>query len=149
MSSPITFEWIAADDPRMEAVNELRHEALFAPFGIPRHDGWDDAGSDRHHLVALADGRVVGYSCLLLDTPASGHIRQVSVREDLRGGGIGAGLMAEVESHARALGLASVWLDARCTAEGFYHACGYETTSGVFPSGRTQLPHVRMNKPLL
>lgn len=148
MTAAIVYEWIHADDPRMAEVHALRHEALFAPFGIPRDDGWDDAGTDRAHVIAMLNGEVVGYSCLLFDTPGSGHVRQVSVRENLRGRGIGAGMMFAIEERARELGLGEIWLNARCSAEGFYHACGYETTSGVFPSGRTQLPHVRMSKPL-
>lgn len=142
----VTVEWIDAADPRMAEVNTVRHNALFAPFGIPRNDGWDDGGMDRCHLVALLDGRVVGYACLLLESDGTGHVRQVSVADDVRGQGVGRALMLEVEHEARRRGLPLVWLNARCTAEDFYHRLGWRTTSGVFPSGRTGVPHVRMEK---
>ena len=153
--------WIAADDARMQDVHALRHEVLFAPFGLPRDDSWDDAGADRLHLVAMHDARdgaepgdesaaeLVGYLSLLLEAEGMGHVRQVSVREDRQGAGIGRALMAEAEAEARRRGLAAVWLHARITAEAFYHRLGYVTTSdGTFPSGRTGMPHVRMEKRL-
>lgn len=140
---------IADDDPRMADVHALRHEALFAPFGIPREDGWDDAGADRRHIVAVLDGEVVGYASLLLEPDGTGHVRQVSVRPTLHGTGIGRDLMLACEAEAGRLGLRSIWLNARITAEGFYHRVGYTTVSdGTFPSGRTGMPHVRMEKPL-
>ncbi len=143
----ITFQWIEATDTRMAEVHTVRHEALFAPFGIPRDDRWDDEGADRCHLVALSDGSVVGYACLVLDDTETGHVRQVSVLEEVRGRGVGRDLMLEVEREARRRGLSLVWLNARCTAEEFYTRLGWRTVSGVFPSGRTGVPHVRMEWP--
>lgn len=140
--------WITADDERMLAVHALRHEALFAPFGIPRNDGWDDEGDDRHHLAALVAGEVVGYACLILEPDGSGHVRQVSVSPARRGAGLGRALMSEVEAECRRRGLPLVWLNARVTAEGFYRRLGYTTTSGIFPSGRTGVDHVRMERRL-
>lgn len=142
----ITLEWLDADDPRMAEVDAVRHEALFAPFGLPRVDGWDDEGVDKCHLAAIDEGRVVGYACLLLEADGTGHVRQVSVLEDVRALGVGRALMDEVMAEARRRGLPLVWLNARCTAEGFYHRVGWRTVSGVFPSGRTGMPHVRMER---
>lgn len=157
----LRLAWIAADDARMQDVHALRHEVLFAPFGLPRDDSWDDAGADRLHLVAMHDAGdgtepvdeavavIVGYLSLLLEAESMGHVRQVSVRKDRQGAGIGRALMAEAEAEARRRGLAVVWLHARVTAEAFYHRLGYVTTSeGTFPSGRTGMPHVRMEKRL-
>lgn len=145
MGSPV-LEWLDATDPRMGEVHAVRHEALFAPFGIPRDDRWDDEDASRCHLVALVDAHVVGYACLVLDPDGSGHVRQVSVAEAVRGQGVGSELMREVEAEARRRGLTLVWLNARCTAEGFYQRVGWRTVSGVFPSGRTGMPHVRMER---
>ncbi|MEL7667763.1 MAG: GNAT family N-acetyltransferase [Actinomycetota bacterium] len=142
----ITLEWLDAGDPRMAEVNAVRHEALFAPFGLPRLDGWDDEGVDKCHLAALCDDRVVGYACLLLEADGTGHVRQVSVLEEVRTLGVGRALMDEVVAEARRRGLSLVWLNARCTAEGFYQRVGWRTVSGVFPSGRTGMPHVRMER---
>ena len=144
--SSIALQWIEATDPRMAEVHAVRHEALFAPFGIPRDDRWDDDGVDRCHLVALSGGRVVGYACLVLDPDGAGHVRQVSVLERVRKQGVGRWLMLEVEHEAQRRGLSLLWLNARCAAEGFNLRLGWRTVSGVFPSGRSGVPHVRMEK---
>jgi N-acetylglutamate synthase-like GNAT family acetyltransferase len=144
--SALELVWIDVEDPRMADVHALRHEALFAPFGSARDDRWDDAGEDRRHVIALHDGRVVGYACLLFDAEGGGHIRQVSVRPDLQRSGVGKALMSEVDAEAGRLGLSRLWLNARITAEAFYHRLGYVTVSDRFPSGRTGMPHVRMQK---
>ncbi len=145
----LALEWLVADDPRMCAVHELRHAALFAPFGLPRDDGWDAAGAERLHLVALRGADVVGYASVILEPDGTGHIRQVSVAEAVRGAGVGRALMEEAEHEAHRRGLRQLWLNARVTAEGFYHRLGYTTVSEVFPSGRTGVPHVRMERPLV
>lgn len=142
----LTLEWIEADDPRMAEVHAVRHEALFAPFGVPRDDRWDDEGADRCHLTAIIDDDVVGYACLVLDPEGTGHVRQVSVAEHVRGRGVGREIMLEVEREAARRRLPLIWLNARCTAEGFYHRLGWRTVGGVFPSGRTGVPHVRMER---
>lgn len=146
--STLETVWIEADDPRMEQAHALRHEALFAPFGIPRDDRWDDGGVDRRHVVALRDGQVAGYACMLVAADGSAHVRQVSVWPHLQRGGVGRALMESIEAEARGTGLTLLWLNARVPAEDFYRRLGYRTVSGEFPSGRTGIPHVRMEKML-
>jgi len=141
--------WIEADDPRMAEVNTLRHEVLFAPFGVARDDAWGDDGEDRRHLVAMREDEVVGYSCLIVEPHGLGHVRQVCVRADVQGSGVGRMLMRAVEERAAQLGIALLWLNARVSAEPFYLRLGYATVSDEpFPSGRTGIPHVRMERPL-
>lgn len=142
----LRFFWIAAEDPRMQHVHALRHEALFAPFGLERNDNWDDVGDDRRHLVAMIGDEVVGYTCLIKDPDRTAHLRQVCVRPDMQGTGIGRALMAEAEAEAQQLGLSQMWLNARVSAEPFYHRCGWKSVGGQFPHGRTGVLHVRMEK---
>jgi len=153
--SGYVLRWITPEDPLMQDVHALRHEVLFAPFGLERNDAWDDAGTDRLHLVALVQARpsaaapeIAGYASLLLEADGTAHVRQLSVRSDRQRSGIGRALMDEAEAEARRRDIPLVWLNARVTAEGFYHRLGYETVSGVFASGRTGVPHVRMEKRL-
>ena len=169
----VVLRWIAPDEPLMQEAHALRHAVLFAPFGLERNDAWDDAGADRLHLVALsqeaggAEGArlaadpaatedataargpaLVGYASLLLEPDGTAHVRQLSVRTDRQRRGIGRALMREAEAEAARRHIQLIWLNARVTAEAFYHRLGYATVTGVFPSGRTNLPHVRMEKQL-
>ena len=142
----VALRWVSADDPVMRHVDDLRYEVLFEPFGVERDDGWADAVPGTHHVVAMAGERVVAYGCLLV-SGREGQVRQVSVAEDAQRKGIGSALMLDLERHARSLGLTYLHLHARVPAEGFYHSLGWSTRPGdPFPSGRTGLPHVYMEK---
>ena len=56
------------------------------------------------------------------------------------------GVPAAVENRFRAEGLSAVVLDAKCSARGFYEACGYEAVSGEFLEAG--VPHVAMRRAL-
>lgn len=144
----LALHWVSADDPRMAEANDLRHAVLYAPFGVPRTADWGDADESVRLLVVSREGRVVGFASLVLEGSGSARVRQVSVAFDVQGTGVGRALMREVEAEARRRGLTRLWLEARTTAERFYHRLGYVTVSGVHPSGRTGLPHVTMELPL-
>lgn len=55
-------------------------------------------------------------------------LRSLAVREDGRGGGLGAALLAHAESQAAALGVDTLYL-LTTTAERFFAARGYAVTS--------------------
>ncbi len=142
------LRWLWANDPLMRQVDDLRFEVLFAPYGVPRNDMWNDAHPDVHRLAAVEEGVVIGYSCLLVEGD-QGQVRQVSVAFQRQQSGVGRALMLETERHARALGLRRLYLNARLKAEPFYHRLGWSTLPGPpFPSGRTNLLHVAMEKRL-
>ena len=91
---------------------------------------------------------MIGYACLLTEG-SEGQVRQVSVAFDRQGSGVGRDLMIETERHARTLGITRLQLNARLKAEPFYHRLGWVTLPGdPFPSGRTNLLHVAMEKRL-
>lgn len=138
------LRWVAHDDSLMADASDLRYRVLYEPFGVSRTDEWDDVAPGAHHLIALLDGSLVAYACLLLDADGSAHVRQLSVEPRLQRSGVGSALMREVADEAERLGATLLWLNARTTAEEFYARLGYCTVSGVFPFGRTGLPHVRM-----
>ncbi len=148
MTHAFELRWLSPYDPLMHQVDDLRYEVLFEPFGVPRNDMWNDAHPDVHRLAAVHDGAVVGYACLLVEGH-DGQVRQVSVAFDRQGQGVGRAVMVELERQARALGLTRLYLNARLKAEPFYHRLGWTTLPGdPFPSGRTNLLHVAMEKHL-
>jgi len=117
-----------------------------APFGVERLDFDEAALPDSSVVVAMLHGAVVGTASLIVDGSTAGHVRLVAVAHTTRESGIGRTLMMAVEEEARARGLDRLWLNARLSAEGFYRRLGYATVSGQFASGRTSLPHVRMER---
>ena len=140
----LALEWVHPMDPRMGHVTELRHQVLMAPFGVKRDDKWGDDDSHSFHLLALEDGRVVGYSRLIDDGPAA-QIRQVVVALDRQRAGIGSALIVEALRRAAEFGLRPIFLHARLSAVSFYERLGFVTISDdAFPFGRTRMLHVRM-----
>jgi predicted GNAT family N-acyltransferase len=124
---------------------ELRREVLRRPLGLDFSDQQLSAEAGDSHLVALQDGLVVG--CLVL-TPRGSEVqmRQVAVRPDLQGQGIGRLLVEESEIVARRGGFASMVLHARDTAIPFYQRLGYTTVSDVYEE--VGIPHRTMAKDL-
>jgi GNAT superfamily N-acetyltransferase len=62
-------------------------------------------------LVARADGRPVGCGAVRRIDPATGEIKRMYVSPAERGRGLGGRLLAELERHARALGLRRLVLE--------------------------------------
>src|SRR5919108_6315853 len=62
-------------------------------------------------LVARADGHTVGCGALRRLDPTTGEIKRMYVAPSARGGGVGARILAELERHARALGMRRLLLE--------------------------------------
>jgi putative acetyltransferase len=62
-------------------------------------------------LVARIDGAAVGCGALRQLDPATGEIKRMYVSPSSRGTGVGRGLLAELERHARRLGLRRLVLE--------------------------------------
>ena len=129
---------------RFGEVGDLRYEVLHAPFGVPRDDDWHDDDPASKHLVAIAeDGQIVGYARLIMEQGGA-QIRQVAVAFDWQRSGVGSALMQAVVADALERGACEVWLNARASALGFYERLGFVAVGDTFVTGRTGLPHRRM-----
>ena len=74
------------------------------------------------------------------------RLQRFCIRRDCRGQGAGRQTLREVEERFRREGFSAVALDAKCSAQGFYTACGYETVSAPFLEAGVL--HVAMQRPL-
>ena len=139
----IELRYLAGDDPLMREVLDLCYETLHRPFNVSRSDDWGNLEPGSYHLVALTDGRVVGYARLLTEV-GGGHVRQVAVAETHRRRGIATALLRELIARADSLGMELLYLNARLLAVTLYEGVGFVVTSGVFKMPRTWVDHVRM-----
>jgi ribosomal protein S18 acetylase RimI-like enzyme len=144
----IRIAWVPPNDPVMPQVRDLCYETLHRPFGVTRQAGWNEADPSSAHLVAMDGERLVGYARLIVDGPV-GQVRQVVVAPDHQRRGIATDLVACVVWRARESGLSLAFLNARERAVGTYERLGFHVVGGPFRMGRTFLPHVRMELPLL
>ncbi len=125
--------WIAFNSSEYALTVALRHEVLRVPLGLAFTVDQLASESGSHHLAAFDDqGHILG--CLML-TPHSGHevqMRQVAVKPEMQGTGLGRELVEEAERKARELGFARMMLHARDKAIGFYERLGYGREGDLF-----------------
>ncbi len=124
---------------------ELREEVLRKPIGL-RFSKEELEEDEQFHLAYIMDGKVVGI--LLLKPVAEGvlKMRQVAVRPDLQGQGIGKQLVRFSEKWAIDHQYHIMELHARKTAVEFYLSMGYETRGPEFLE--VTIPHLEMFKNL-
>ena len=139
-----TARLVSHDWARFSEASEVRYAVLHAPFGVERHDEWDDDDPASRHVVALSeDDRVVGYGRLIVHG-SDAQIRQVAVEPAWQGAGVGRVLVEALLRLAEAEGATAIWLNARVPAIGFYERLGFEARGGYFNTGKTSVPHRRM-----
>lgn len=122
----------------------LRRKVLREPLGLDFSEEQLKKESDDFHLVALAEGKVVG--CLVL-TPLNNstvQMRQVAVEPSFRGQGVGRCLVEWSEALALERGFQEIVLHARETAVAFYLKLGYQTRGETFVE--VTIPHREMYK---
>jgi len=122
----------------------LRDEILRKPLGLEFDPQELAEESDSFHLVCVREGELLG--CLVLKPRADRRIqmRQLAVRDDLQGRGIGAALVAFSESLSAERGFDEMILHARDFAVGFYEKLGYEAFGELFYE--VTIPHRKMRK---
>jgi len=111
---------------------DLRNEILRKPIGLDLYSEDMSREDMDWHIGAFMDGALVG--CLIL-TPLDSEkikMRQVAVKEDHQGLGIGTKLVAYSEVFARERGYRRIVLAARKTALEFYAKLGHEVVGEAF-----------------
>ncbi len=132
--------------PLYDRVVELRYKVLREPLGMAYTAEQLAAESNYVHLALLQAGEVV--ACLYFYVQAEGQVRvkQVAVRPDLQGKGLGRVVMEAAESLSARLGAREVVLNARQAAYEFYKHLGYEEYGEPFEE--VGIPHRSMRKAL-
>lgn len=95
---------------------------------------------DIHYLVAVLNNRIVGFLSLhvqhiLHHSKPTCELQELNIKSELRGSGIGALLMKEVERIANELDLEEIELTTkihRDRAQAFYRKLGYTHTHNKF-----------------
>lgn len=146
MTVPSELRWIPHLSPAYALCVALRRDVLRKPLGLEFSVAQLGAEADSLHLAAFDEDVLVG--CLLLTPKGEGRIqmRQVAVREDMQGRGLGAAMVRESEAEARRRDYAVMVLHARETAVPFYLKLGYALTGEPFVE--VGIPHRAMEKEL-
>ena len=135
----------ARDAGERRALLALRHEVFVEEQGVPLDLEIDEDDDTAVHLVAVADGTIVG-TCRVLQAGEQAKFGRLVVARDARGGGIGAALLAEAERRALAMGCTRMVLAAQTSAMGLYDRAGYTARGEVYLDAGIE--HMTMEKPL-
>ncbi len=125
--------WLKDGSPAYALTVALRHEVLRVPLGLAFTVDQLASESGSHHLAAFdEEGHILG--CLILTPHEGGEVqmRQVAVKPEMQGTGLGRALVEEAERKARELGFTRMMLHARDKAIGFYERLGYGREGDLF-----------------
>ena len=115
-----------------EAMIRLRLTALLEPIGVPASYIDREKESRDTFIGAFLQGDIVG-CCVLTRIDASlVQLRQMAVRPDWQGKGVGAAIVRFAEETARAQRYACLMMHARDPVIGFYEKCGYRIAGPQF-----------------
>jgi predicted GNAT family N-acyltransferase len=122
----------------------LRYNILRKPLGLTFTQEQLDNEANDFHLAAYMGDEMI--ACLVLTQGQNGEIkmRQVAVKENKQGMGIGKKLVEFAEAFAREKGFTKMVLHARETAVPFYLTLAYKTEGQPFTE--VGLPHKKMYK---
>lgn len=126
---------------------ELRRIVLRIPLNLEYSQEQLMSEDDSFHYVLEQDGNIVGSAMYTPYDEQTIKVRQVAVRPDLQGKGLGAQLMLGVEQAAAQKGFTHAVLNARQVAVAFYERIGYECFDEPFEE--VGIPHRKMRKQLL
>lgn len=140
---------IDEDWHRFEEVRRFVFDLLYGPFGVDASDDWFQPVQESIQVVAVSGGRIIGYARMLPpDRDGWRQIRQVSVAPELRGSGVGRGMMDVLVRRAAADRAAGVWVNARHDVVGFYELLGFVGEGDHFVAELTGIDHWRMRRGL-
>jgi predicted GNAT family N-acyltransferase len=134
----------ARDAGEVERALDLRFRVFCDEQGVSEaseRDGRDGDGAV--HLVALADGRLIG-TCRLITSRRTVTLSRMAVEAPARRQGAGAALLAAAETHARVARAKRISLHAQTHAIPFYERAGYVTRGPLFVE--EGIDHVAMER---
>ena len=134
---------LARAEAEIGAALKLREEVFCDEQGVPLEADLDGLDGDALHVVALADGELLGTCRVVLDG-TSGRFGRLCVRRDARGRGVARALLDEAEVQARSAGAQRMTLHAQTSALGLYRRAGYEVEGEPFDE--EGIEHVRMSR---
>ncbi len=138
----------AASKEEFEALYDLRWRLLRKPWNQPKGSEKDEREDESYSFIAILDNKIIGTARLHKNNEKEGQIRYLAVEKEYQKMDIGKNLMKKIEMHAINLGLESVILNARKTAENFFKKLGYK----VIRKGHTlfnEIEHYVMRKSLI
>lgn len=129
-----------------EQMIQLRISQLLQPIGVPA--SYIDREGERQDILIGASENHEIIGCCVLTPKTNGviQLRQMAVRSDYRGKGIGAAIIDFAEEVAKENGFTVLMMHARNPVVDFYRKCGYQIEGEEF--FEVGIGHHKMQKQL-
>jgi predicted GNAT family N-acyltransferase len=127
----------------MSAALALRHDVFCIEQGVPEHEELDGRDHEGIHLVAVADGELLG-TCRVLMVGTTAQFSRLAVRRTDRRRGIATALLDAAEAETRAAGGHRLVLHAQTYAQDLYENAGYRPRGRAF--WEAGIEHIAMEK---
>jgi predicted GNAT family N-acyltransferase len=135
----------ARTDDELAAALALRERVFCGEQGVSIEADRDGRDPEATHIVAVADGQVIG-TCRLLFRSGVARLGRLAVEPGRRGDGVGAAILREADRVARLAGAEAISLHAQTHAKELYLRDGYIERGATFVE--EGIEHVSMEKPL-
>ncbi|MBV9916003.1 MAG: GNAT family N-acetyltransferase [Solirubrobacterales bacterium] len=146
MSGTLLYEIRRArGEDEMSAALALRHEVFCVEQGVPEREELDGRDPEGIHLVAIAEGELVG-TCRLVMVGSTAQFSRLAVRADARRQGVATSLLREADRETLEHGGRRLVLHAQTYARGLYEGAGYRARGRAFTEAHIE--HIAMEKQL-
>ncbi len=136
---------LAQSEKDIEQCLRLRWTVFVEEQGVRPSDELDGHDRKAVHALAVLDGVPCGAGRLIFAAPEVAKIQRMAVIDDVRGRGVGKGLLAFLEAEARRRGATKLTLSAQVQARRFYEKAAYAACGAPYDDG-TGILHVSMEK---
>lgn len=142
----MNFKVIIWGSKEYEEMVELRHVVLRKPLGLHYTEDYLAAEKNDILIGGYKDGKLAG--CCILRTVSDEvvQLKQMAVKPDFQGNGIGSQVVAFAEETSRNIGHGKIFMHARKDACEFYEKQGYQVRGEEFEE--VGIPHFLMTKEL-
>jgi predicted GNAT family N-acyltransferase len=129
----------------LDAALRLRHDVFCGEQGVPENEELDGRDGEGIHLVAVADGEMLG-TCRLLLIGSTVQFSRLAVRNSQRRRGIATALLRAADDESRTAGARRIVLHAQTYARELYEHAGYRPRGREFTEAGIR--HIAMEKHL-
>lgn len=136
---------VAITDAVYNDILLLRYDLFFKAYGLPFSVVQDELEGESEHYAIVKDDCLYAYGRVSEISPSEYKVSQVLVAPEFRGCGYGSYMLDHIVSTLMTRSGASVYLNARLSAERFYATVGFRRSGVPFLSRVTNVPHVRMD----
>ena len=142
---PNIFKIVSYGSSEYKTALALRQEILREPLGLCFSEDELEKEKNHIHFIGLKDGALIATASLVPEQTTC-KMRQVAIRADMQGLGIGSKLIDYCELYATLEKFESICCHARGTAVLFYTKKDYVLEGEYFTE--IGMPHVKMQKVL-